>query len=146
MQVARNLQHCASVRTIIKIALSVAPILFCANLLAQTEGYDVFTPICKYMVKGDADCLSAWFDDNLEISVSSSPENTASRAQAKQIVKAFFAEHRPRYFNITHAAERAGMKYALGNLNAGGENYSVTIFVSAKDDGYKIQHLKIERL
>jgi len=134
------------VKSIVKIALALAPILLCTQVFAQTERHDVFTPICKYMVKGDADCLSAWFDDNLEISVISSPESTASKAQAKQIVKAFFSEHRPRYFNITHAAERSGMKYALGNLNAGGENYSVTIFVSAKSDGYKIQHLKIERL
>ena len=37
------------------------------------------------------------------------------------------------------------MKYALGTLNAGGENYSVTIFVSSKGKSYKIQQLKIEQ-
>lgn len=120
-------------------------LLSCLSLSAQSESYDVFQPITKYMVKGDADCLSAWFDDNLDISISSG-ENTASKAQARQIVKAFFASHTPQSFYITHAAEKANMKYMTGNLTAGGESYMVTIFVSSKGDGYKIQQLKIERL
>ena len=89
--------------------------------------------------------VSAWFDDNLEISIISDG-STASKAQAKQIVKAFFSSHTPQSFDITHAAEKANMKYALGSLTAGGENFMVTIFVSSKGDSYKIQQLKIERM
>ncbi len=129
-----------------RIAAAILPaMLLCALAQAQSERNDVFTPIGKYMVKGDADCLSAWFDDNLEVCVASQ-ESNASRAQAKQILKTFFDAFTPRSFDITHTAERANMKYALGNLNAGGETFTVTIFVSAKSDGYKIQQLKIERL
>lgn len=133
-------------RVITKIAAAILPaMLFCVQAQAQSERNDVFTPIGKYMVKGDADCLSAWFDDNLEVCVASQ-ESNASRAQAKQILKTFFDAYTPRSFDITHTAERANMKYALGNLSAGGETFTVTIFVSAKSDGYKIQQLKIERL
>ena len=133
-------------RVITKIAAAILPaMLFCAQAQAQSERNDVFTPIGKYMVKGDADRLSAWFDDNLEVCVASQ-ESNASRAQAKQILKTFFDAYTPRSFDITHTAERANMKYALGNLSAGGETFTVTIFVSAKSDGYKIQQLKIERL
>ncbi len=139
------MQHCRSVRIITKIAAMFLPVLLCGQMQAQTERNDVFSPIGKYMVKGDADCLSAWFDDNLEISVASQ-ESNASRAQARQILKTFFEAYTPRSFNITHTAERANMKYALGSLTAGGETFSVTIFVSAKDDGFKIQQIKIERL
>ncbi len=129
-----------------RIAAAILPaMLLCAQAQAQSERNDVFTPIGKYMVKGDANCLSAWFDDNLEVCVASQ-ESNASRAQAKQILKTFFDAYTPRSFDITHTAERANMKYALGNLNAGGETFTVTIFVSAKSDGYKIQQLKIERL
>ena len=129
-----------------RIAAAILPaMLLCAQAQAQSERNDVFTPIGKYMVKGDADCLSAWFDDNLEVCVASQ-ESNASRAQAKQILKTFFDAYTPRSFDITHTAERANMKYALGNLNAGGETFTVTIFVSAKSDGYKIQQFKRERL
>ncbi len=133
------------VLNLIKITSAAILLLSCLNLQAQSERYDVFLPISKYMVKGDAECLSAWFDDNLEISILSD-ESTASKAQAKQILKAFFASHTPQSFDINHAAEKSNMKYVLGSLTAGGENFTVTIFVSSKGDSYKIQQLKIERL
>ena len=126
------------------IAAILLPLLFCGRLSAQPAGYDVFIPICKYMAQGNADNLSAWFDDNLEIAVTTR-SSSASKAQARQIVKAFFEEHRPRSFEVNHTAGRDNMKYALGTLNAGGETYSVTIFVSNKGKTYKIQQLKIEQ-
>lgn len=97
------------------------------------------------MVKGDADCLSAWFDDNLEIAIISDAR-TASRVQARQIMKVFFENYTPRSFNITQTAEQSNMKYALGSLSAGGETFAVSIFVSSRGDSYKIQSLKIEQL
>lgn len=115
--------------------------LFCH---AQTSGYDVFVPIAKYIRAGDAEKLSAWFDDNLEISVLSSISDS-SKNQAKRIVKSFFDNYSPRGFEISHTAGQGGMKYALGVLNAGGEVFEVTIFVSIKNDCYRIQQLKIQR-
>ena len=112
---------------------------------AAEGGDDVFVPISKYIAAGNAEALSAWFADNLEIAVLAK-ESDASRAQARQIVKTFFDNFTPRSFNITHTAGRANMKYALGTLKAGGETFNVTIFLSCKEDRYRIQQLKIERL
>lgn len=111
----------------------------------QDRSYDVFVPIAKYLGQGNADKLSAWFADNLEISVIST-SNDSSRSQARQILKAFFDSYTPRSFEITHTAGRSHMKYALGTLNAGGERFIVTIFVSYCSDEYRIQQLKIERM
>lgn len=105
---------------------------------------DVFLPISKYFAAGNAEALSAWFADNLEIAVLAK-ESDASRAQARQIVKTFFDTYTPRSFDINHTAGRANMKYALGTLKAGGESFNVTIFMSCKDNTYKIKQLKIER-
>ena len=110
----------------------------------QESGDDVFVPITKYFSAGNSDALSAWFADNLEIAVLAK-ESDASRAQARQIVKTFFDTYTPRSFDINHTAGRANMKYALGTLKAGGETFNVTIFMSCKDDSYKIKQLKIER-
>ena len=129
----------------LKIAFVLFALLSCGRLVAQPAGYDVFVPISKYMAQGNADNLSAWFDDNLEIAVVSQGSN-ASKAQAKQIVKTFFENYTPRSFEVNHTAGRDNMKYALVTLKAGGENFSVTIFVSSKGKTYKIQQLKIERL
>lgn len=126
--------------------LVVALFLFCGfRLSAQETGYDVFNPISKYLAMGDAEKLSAWFSENLEITIFSD-SNDSSRNQARQIVKSFFRSYTPRSFEITHRAGRSNMKYALGTLNAGGELFLVTIFVGYDDTSYKIQHLKIEKM
>ena len=142
---ARYLQTFYHVQRFLKIAFVLFALLSCGRLVAQPAGYDVFVPISKYMAQGNADNLSAWFDDNLEIAVVSQGSN-ASKAQAKQIVKTFFENYTPRSFEVNHTAGRDIMKYAMGTLKAGGENFSVTIFVSSKGKSYKIQQLKIERL
>ena len=131
-------------RLISKVLLA-ATILLPATGVAQDKSYDVFAPIAKYMAQGDAERLSAWFAENLEITIFST-SNDSSSNQARQIMKSFFKSYTPRSFDITHKAGRSNMKYALGTLNAGGEMFLVTIFVNFKDNGYKIQQIKIERL
>jgi len=132
------------VHHLVKILILSSLLLIPATLFAQSHNNDVFTPIGKYIVKGDAESLSAWFDENLEISVSSR-ESNASRSQARHIVKNFFNKNTPQSFSITHAAQKANMKYALGTLDAGGETFSVTIFLREKDESFRIQQFKIER-
>ena len=133
-------------RRYIKLIIISVSVLLCGRLSAQnpeTTG-DVIVPISKYIVQANPDALSAWFADNLEISVLSR-ETNASRAQAKLIVKSFFDTYTPRSFEVTHSASRANMKYVLGTMNAGGESFLVTIFVTSKDEKCKIQQFKIER-
>lgn len=126
------------------LAASVA-IISCLGLKAQTGDYDVFVPIAKYLSQGNAEAISAWYAENLDITVLSKGGNS-SRNQAKQILKTFFDSYTPRSFEVRYTAGRANMKYALGTLNAGGENFLVTIFVSSKGETYTIQQMKIERV
>ncbi len=112
---------------------------------AQSGSYDVFVPISKYISQGNAEALSAWFSDNLDITVLSRGGNS-SKVQARQMVSNFFNSHSPRSFEVTYTAGRANMKYALGNLSAGGESYLVTIFVYCADGKNEIQQFKIERV
>lgn len=132
----------SSVRNIL---IAATMLICCLGAKAQTADYDVFVPIGKYLSQGNSDALSAWFSDNLEMSVLSKGGNS-SRNQAKHILRTFFDSYTPRSFQVTYTAGRANMKYALGTLNAGGENFLVTIFVSLKDDSYTIQQMKIERI
>ena len=132
-------------RYIVSAILTIIAFCHAHRVMAQDSSYDVFNPIAKYLAKGDADKLSAWFSDNLEVTIFSK-SNDSSSNQARQIVKSFFKSYTPRSFEITHTAGRSNMKYALGTLNAGGELFNVTIFVSYKDADYRIQHLKIERI
>lgn len=128
-----------------KIFSALCMLLSCFGGKAAADSYDVFVPIAKYLGQGDAERLSAWFDDNLEITVMSTT-NDSSKKQATQILKSFFDSHTPRSFEIRHTASRSNSKYALGFLNAGGEVFEVTIFVSNCGGAYKIQQLKIDRI
>lgn len=113
---------------------------------AQTgASMDVFYPIAKYIEQGDAEKLSAWFDDHMEISVNGVCSDSG-RNQARQILKAFFDGNRPSAFSIRHTASKANMKYALGAMTMSSVNYNVTIFVNLRDDSYRIQQLKIEKV
>ncbi len=135
-------------RKSISLVLALAGLLACSIAYGQgpgtTKNYDVFIPIAKYIAHGDAESLSAWFDNDLEITVFSS-SNDASRNQAKQIMKTFFDNYSPREFRIAHTASSSNMKYAIGSLNAGGETFGVTIYLNYRDDGYHIQQIKIEQ-
>ena len=127
------------------VAVAVVAVFACLGSSAQDNSYDVFNPIAKYLAKGDADKLSAWFSDNLEVTIFAT-SNDASCNQARQIMKSFFKSYTPRSFEITHKAGRSNKKYALGTLSAGGEMFVVTIFVNYAETDYRIQHLKIERM
>ncbi len=128
----------------LKIVALAAALLLPVLGRAQ-ESYEAFLPIAKYLELGDADKLSAWFDDNLEITVQDVTSDS-SKNQAKQIMKRFFSTVHPTSFTIQHAASKSNMKYALGVLTAGSTNYNVTIFVNCAEDGCKIQQLKIEKV
>ena len=130
-------------RIIINILISAFLLLSAPSVLAADDSYDVFIPISKYIAAGDAESLSAWFADNLEISLLSSTSNS-SKSQATQILKFFFEKHKPRSFSINHTAAGQNAKYALGSLSSGGESFMVTIFVSMCGQSYKIQQLKID--
>lgn len=130
-------------RIISNILISAFLLLSAPSVLAADDSYDVFIPISKYIAAGDAESLSAWFADNLEISLLSSTSNS-SKNQATQILKFFFEKHKPRSFSINHTAAGQNSKYALGSLSSGGESFMVTIFVSMCGQSYKIQQLKID--
>lgn len=130
---------------VLKLTVCFLALSLCVKAGAQSKDCDVFNPIGKYLAKGNVEALSAWFDDNLEVDVLSRSSN-ASKAQARQIMKTFFDLHTPQNFGITHTTGRSNMKYAIGQLTAGGETFNVTIFVSCKDGTYRIQQIKIERI
>lgn len=127
-----------------KLAAVAVLLISAIGLSADNRSGDVFAPIAKYIAQGDAESLSAWFADNLEVTVGETTTD-ASAGQARQIMKKFFADNAPTSFEIEHTASGTNMKYALGVLKCGGETYNVTIFVSFKAEKYRIQQLKFTK-
>lgn len=129
-----------------RLSVIIALILgLCIHSHAQAS--DVFIPIAKYMAAADAESLSAWFAPSLEITIPNSIPADCSKAQAKQIMKAFFKTYTPTDFKISHQAGRGTLRHALAQMKTSEEAFIVTIFVSLDQKrGYQIQQLRIERI
>ncbi len=107
--------------------------------------FAVFSSITRYLSQGDVNSLSSWFAENMDITVISSSRN-CSKKQAREILRTFFNANTPRSFQVTHRASESNKKYLIGQLNAGGELFQVTIYAtSASGEPYKIQQLNISR-
>ncbi len=104
----------------------------------------VFVPIEKYIRQGDVQCLSAWFAENLQISMVGKISN-CSKNQARQILKNFFKENPPRSFNIIYKSGSYPMQCAVGDFSGGGYDYSITIMVKTNEKGSFVEQLKISR-
>jgi hypothetical protein len=127
------------------LALLLSIIFFNFSALKAQQAQDVFVPIGKYIQQGDSESLSAWFANNLELDILGKTSD-CSKVQATQIMKDFFVTYTPKSFTIIHKSGKAPMKYAIGNLNAGGETFRVTLFVKTQQNsGNQIQQLRIER-
>ena len=114
------------------------------NSFVADTSPDVFSPICKYIQTGDSDRLSAWFADNLELDILGAVNNS-TRNQARRIMKNFFNNYTPKQFNLIHKSGKAPMKYAVGTLDAGGEQFRIILYVKTNEGRSYIQHLKVER-
>ena len=79
-------------KSIIGVLAAAIAAFSCVDMSAQDRSYDVFNPIAKYLATGDAEKLSAWFSDNLEVTIFST-SNDSSRNQARQIMKTFFRSY-----------------------------------------------------
>jgi len=119
-------------------------LLSLVSVHAQDKSQDVFTPISKYIQAGDYEKLSAWFADNLELDILGAINN-CTRNQAKLIMKNFFANNTPKSFNIIHKSGKAPMKYAVGKLNAGGENFRIILYVKSTESNNSIEQIKVEK-
>lgn len=126
------------------VILSVVLFTAFCGASAQENTQDMFSPISKYMQAGDYERLSAWFADNLELEILGAVNN-CTRNQAKLIMKNFFAKYTPKKFTIIHKSGKAPMKYAVGKLSAGGEEFRVILFVKSTTESSHIEQIKISR-
>ncbi|MBR3303204.1 MAG: DUF4783 domain-containing protein [Bacteroidales bacterium] len=131
-------------KAVISLLSLFAALALCSAKGPQNSNADVFVPIAKYIQKGDADKLSAWFASNLEVEIFSNATE-CSRAQAKQIIKNFFEQYPPKSFSILHKSGNPPMKYAIGTLSAGGENLRVVLLVRTRTSSSEILRIRIER-
>ncbi len=89
---------------------------------------------------GSATTVSAYFAQNVDVSLLSK-ENLYSKSQAEQVLKTFFADHKPLNFVINHEGQSSNSKYFIGTLTTSNGTFRITI----NTKGNLISRLTIEK-
>ena len=94
---------------------------------------DIYTSVSNSIKNGDAKTLSTHFSSNIDLTILDK-EDVYSKAQAEQILLAFFSKNKPVDFKIMHkGVSKEGAKYAIGNLKtAGGVTYRTYFFIKTQ--------------
>ncbi len=91
---------------------------------------------------GNADKIASHFSENVDLSIDGK-EDLYSKSQAEQILKTFFATHKPNDFKIVHKGKSGQSEYFIGELSAS-KVYRVTINSKTNGGSKKITSLTIE--
>ena len=90
---------------------------------------------------GDADGLSKYFDDNLELTLPVKSDSY-SKAQALVILKDFFGNNSVKGFELKHKGDSPGGHYCVGTLQTKSGNFRATVFMKAKSGKEVINQLR----
>lgn len=105
-----------------------------------------FSGISQAISKGDAEALSQYFDESVEIAVLDE-EDIYNKSEAKTIIEKFFTQYRPKSFSQVHQGTSKGQdsKYCIGNLVAGNSSFRVYLYMRVDGDSYLIQEMRFDK-
>ncbi len=99
--------------------------------------------ITNAMTRGDANAVSAFFNENVELVVGS-VNDVFSNKQASSILADFFRRNRVASFQVIHRGSKDNSAFAIATMRAGNNNYRVYILVRIVNNQQLIQQLRIE--
>lgn len=112
---------------------------FTAN--AQNEVKD---QVALALKTGNARALAVHLMANVDLTLPGASD-VYSKAQAEQLLKKFFDEHRPGDLAIEHeGVSKLGDRYYIGRLTTGTGEYRVTFFLKKATDVFQVKQLRIE--
>jgi len=102
--------------------------------------------ITRAISAGDAETLGQYFDQTVEVAVLDQ-EDMYDKAQAVQIVKSFFANHKPSGFKEVHqgSSKGADSQYVIGNMTTSSGTYRVYIYMQVSGGDFRIQEIRFDQ-
>jgi hypothetical protein len=103
-------------------------------------------PITQALSRGDASVLTEYFDATLELAVLEE-EGMYNKSQAGQLVRRFFAQHKPSSFTEVHqgASRSSDSQYIIGNLVTNNGTFRVYLYLSNQGGQLIIQECRFDR-
>jgi len=95
---------------------------------------------------GDADALSKFFADNVEISIQEK-EQVYAKAKAIDVVRTFFHTNKPKSFSQVHkgTSRENSDQYCIGNLTAANGTYRVYLYLKVNGSNLSIQEMRFDK-
>ena len=90
---------------------------------------------------GDADGLSKYFDDNVELTLPVKSDSY-SKAQAQVILKDFFGNNGVKGFELKHKGDSPGGHYCIGTLQTKSGNFRAHVFMKAKSGTEVVKEIR----
>jgi hypothetical protein len=103
--------------------------------------------IIKALSTGDADGLSKYFADKVEVSISGKEQN-CTKAQATELMQVFFNTNKPKNFVQVHQGNSRDNsdQYCIGNLSLqNGSEYRVYLFIKGTGANTQIHEIRLDR-
>jgi hypothetical protein len=107
---------------------------------------DIFTDIANAIRSGEAKAITNFCGSTLNVTILNQ-EDVYSKAQAEQVLKAFFAKNAPRSFSIVHkGGSKEGSKYAIGSMvTSAGTKFRVYLLFKMTSSGETLQEIRFEK-
>lgn len=119
-------------------------IFFFQLLLFPLSGQTVPEHLVDAIRKGDANRMSEWFHQSLEMTILEK-DYMASKAQATRILESFFKNNPPSEFKISFEGTKEKSKYAIGSLKCTGNSFRINMFFMSSGNDRLIYYLSIEK-
>jgi hypothetical protein len=124
-----------SMKTFLLFALATSSLLF-----SSYKPIYSIEEVVTAMRSGNANQLSRYFDDRIDIQLPSKSDNY-SRTQAEMILKDFFSSNEVKNFQVKHKGENNGAQFCIGLLQTRNGNYRTKLYMKQKGDRQVLQEI-----
>jgi hypothetical protein len=122
-------------------------IIFCvlASSLPMMGGLNV-AEITRAISRGDADGISVYFDESVELAILDD-EDVYSKEVAAKKLKAFFAQYPPRGYSQVHrgTSKSKDSIYCIGNMTTDKAVFRVYIYMRVNGEQHLIQEVRFDK-
>lgn len=94
---------------------------------------------------GNADELSKYFDDNVELTLPDKSDSY-SKAQAVLILKDFFNNNGVKNFDVKHKGDNGTGQFCIGTLQTKSGNFRTTVFMKMKGDKELVKQIRFQTI
>jgi hypothetical protein len=123
-------------------SLLLGSILLLSSFTVQNSSID---EVIGALRSGNASQLSAYFDDNVELTLPDKSDSY-SKAQAQLIIKDFFGNNGVKGFELKHKGDSPGGHFCIGTLQTGAGNFRTNVFMKIKNGKEVVKEIRFQSI